>query len=95
MENRTKFYLDFLVSVIILQTANYDDFEDVSRERERKSPVWLYFLMSKRQERVKCRYCNTTYLFKGHGSTSILFKHLLSVHNIDVKNPDSNTQFLG
>ena len=76
-------------NTIFLQNS-LDDFEDISHER--KSAVWNYFLMSKRQERAKCRYCSQNYLYKGHGSTSILFKHLLSKHNITVKN-NTNPDF--
>ena len=70
----------------MLQTTGYG-FEDISQDRERKSPVWLHFLMNKKQELVRCRYCSQEYLYRDHGSTSNLAKHLLSVHNVDVRNP--------
>ena len=60
-----------------------DGFEDVSNERG--SECWKSFHFNKSQQKAKCLICNKILKASG-GSTKGLIDHLLSKHNIDIKN---------
>ena len=54
-------------------------------KNERKSKVWIFFLLNKEEREAKCISCSHMIMIAKDGSTSNLLNHLRANHSADFK----------
>ena len=54
-------------------------------KKERKSKVWIFFLLNKEERKAKCISCSHRIMMTKDGSTGNLLNHLKSNHSADFK----------
>ena len=84
----------WLLIVFVNLMAENMAFECVKNER--KSKVWIFFLLNKEERKAKCISCSLIMIIRKDGSTNYLIQHLKSKHFKDYKltkpNKNENTK---
>ena len=66
-----------------MMAENMSSFECIKNER--KSKVWHYYLLNKKERKAKCISCSQILIISKDGSTLNLLLHLKSNHSTDFK----------